>query len=159
MSQSIIITSNETANSSSKLSVLLANTYLLYLKTQNYHWNIVDKSFISLHQFLENQYQELAEAVDTIAERIRVLDNIAPATFAEFLQLATLSEQDKARNSSEMLTNLVKDHNLISKDIRGYINEMQDTNSNDHGTIDFFTNRLKAHEQAVWMLKSHMTSG
>ncbi|MGI4776381.1 MAG: Dps family protein [Janthinobacterium lividum] len=154
MSQPIALTSNEITDSTNKLSILLANTYLLYLKTQNYHWNVVDRCFIALHEFFEDQYKELAKAVDDIAERIRILGSIAPAKFAVFLRLATLSEDDVATNSKEMLANLVKDHNSISRDLRGYIQSLGE--SSDEGSIDFFVNRLRAHEKIIWMLRSHI---
>src|ERR1700722_16724899 len=98
------LTHKETQISVKELSKLLANTYLLYLKTQNYHWNVENFSFAMLHEFLDKQYKELADAVDEVAERIRMLDRYTPASFKEFLKLTTLHEEGEGHKPAlEML--------------------------------------------------------
>lgn len=93
----------------SKLSILLADTYALYLKTQNYHWHVKGPQFRSLHMLFETQYRELAEAVDEIAERILIKGHNAPATFNAFEKLKTLRDGDSNINSNAMVTELAQD--------------------------------------------------
>jgi starvation-inducible DNA-binding protein len=144
----------ETHVSVKELSKLLANTYLLYLKTQNYHWNVEDVSFAMLHIFLEEQYKQLADATDEIAERIRMLDCYAPATFNEFLKLSTLREEENVKASQDMLKILLEDHELIILELRKDLKLLE--HSADEGTIDFLIGRLRTHEKMAWMLRSHI---
>jgi starvation-inducible DNA-binding protein len=153
MSITTDLPTDESNISVEKLSILLANTYTLYLKTQNYHWNVVDPYFSDLHALFEKQYTELAESVDEIAERIRTLGAHAPGTFAEFLTLKTLDEAKTNLTGQEMLKHLSNDHQAIIHDLRVYIKELQD--SSDEGTKDFFIGRLKAHEKLSWIIQSH----
>lgn len=153
MSISTDLPSNEIKASVEKLSILLANTYTLYLKTQNFHWNVVDPYFSDLHILFEKQYTELAENVDEIAERIRTLGVKSPGTFAEFLELKTLDEVKTNLNGQEMLRQLAQDHQAIIHDLRAYLKDLQD--SSDEGTKDFFITRLKAHEKISWIIQSH----
>lgn len=134
------------------LSVLLANTYIVYVKTQNFHWNVEDPRFYSLHQFFENQYEELAEAVDGAAERIRMLKERAPASLKEFLQLTTLQEVDHELTADEMIQKLLQDHESIISWLRPVIESA--TQLGDEGTADFLIQRLRAHEKTAWMLRS-----
>jgi starvation-inducible DNA-binding protein len=136
------------------LSTLLANTYLLYLKTQNYHWNVEDHMFAMLHAFLDEQYKELAEAIDEIAERIRMLDRYTPATFKEFLSLTTLHEETQRKAGPQMLKALLKDHEIVVAELREALELLE--HDNDEGTIDFLIGRLRAHEKMAWMLRSHL---
>lgn len=136
------------------LSVLLANTYLLYLKTQKCHWNVEGSNFASLHSFFQELYEELAEAVDLIAERIRSLGFKSPGSFAEFTKIATLDEKNQLGNADDMLQTLLHDNNIIINDIRGYIEKIKD--GKDEGTIDLFIERLRAHEKSSWMIHSHI---
>ncbi|CCB87225.1 MULTISPECIES: Dps family protein [Parachlamydia] len=135
------------------LAQVLADTYILYLKTQNFHWNVVDPRFYSLHKMLEDQYEELAEAVDEIAERIRMLNGKSPATMKEFLELGSLSEAEGDLSGDEMLQMLIDDHASLIKTIRKKIEESQTLQ--DEGTADMFIQRLRAHEKNHWMLLSH----
>lgn len=98
-----------------KLEVALADTYALYLKTQNYHWHVTGPQFKSLHELFEMQYKELAEAVDQIAERIRIMGHKAPATFTEFNQLKTIKDGDSGLSANEMVSELAKDNMMIVK--------------------------------------------
>ncbi len=143
------------SNSSNELSKLLASTYTIYLQTQNYHWNVVDKNFYMLHSFFEDQYKQLTEALDEIAERLRMLGKYAPAKFSEFLKLATISENEKPKDSKNMIMVLLKNHETIIAEIRNSLEILED--SKDVGTIDLFIERLRAHEKMSWMLRSHLT--
>src|SRR5579883_492159 len=99
------------------LSHLLADTYVLYIKTQNFHWNIRGPHFYSYHKMLEEQYEALAEAVDVLAERIRALQALAPASMEQFLKLASLKESGNDLNAEAMLITLLADHEAIARNI------------------------------------------
>lgn len=137
------------------LSQHLADTYILYLKTQNYHWNIVDPRFYSLHKFFEEHYEELAEALDIIAERIRMIDKIAPATMKEFLELTELKEGNSALDGDEMISDLLNDNISMANKLRNAIHKAAELG--DDGTMDMLTDRLKECEKRAWMLKSHLS--
>lgn len=142
------------SNSITGLKVLLANTYTLYLKTQNYHWNVTGPNFIMLHEFFEQQYTSLGEAVDGIAERIRALDQITPGSFSEFLKLKTLSEASVGLNATAMINDLIKDHSEIHKTICSLLDQVRA--ENDEVTQDLLIERLEYHEKITWMLRSHL---
>lgn len=134
------------------LKKLLANTYALYLKTQNYHWNVTGAHFYSLHKMLEEQYGELAEAVDEIAERIRMLGEHAPGSFAEFAKLLVIDEAAGKLSAADMLQQLVADHAAIVKLCYDTLAKAQE--SSDEGTAGLVAERIGAHEKVMWMLKS-----
>lgn len=154
MSINLDLHTDEITASVKKLSVLLANTYTLYLKTQNYHWNVIDPSFSDLHALFEQQYIELASSVDEIAERIRTLGVKAPGSFTEFLELKTLNEAKVNINGQQMLADLLNDHQTIIHDLRTYIKDID--SGSDEGTKDFFTTRLRTHEKTSWIIQSHL---
>lgn len=135
-----------------KLSVILADTYALYLKTQNYHWHVKGPQFKSLHELFEMQYQELAQAVDEVAERILILGHCAPATFKEFETLKTIKDGSSKSDSNKMVTELANDHDTLVRDLNSAMTLAQ--KSQDEGTVDLLTNRISAHEKARWMLRS-----
>lgn len=134
------------------LAVLLADTYVLYVKTQNFHWNVVDPRFHSLHKMFEEQYESLADAVDEIAERIRMLDRKTPAGLHQFLELSTLSDSDNNLSGDEMVRQLMQDHATIIQWLRPHIEGTAD--KHDEGTADLMIQRLRAHEKMHWMLKA-----
>lgn len=136
------------------LSHLLADTYILYTKTQNFHWNVVDPRFYQLHKFFEAQYEELAEALDVIAERIRMLGGQAPGSMQKFLELSSLNEALEKLDGDKMLQQLAEDHHFLADSIRSSIEET--SKSGDEGTTDMLINRLRSHEKNRWMLKSHL---
>lgn len=136
------------------LKILLANTYLLSLKTQNCHWNVISPNFSMLHEIFGNQYETLSEAIDEIAERIRMLEEKTPATFREFLKLTTLSENEDLKAPEIMVTSLLNDHEKIIAELRVILKELE--SSDDEGTIDFFIGRLRDHEKTAWILRSHL---
>lgn len=133
-----------------KLSVVLADTYALYLKTQNYHWHVKGPQFKSLHELFEMQYKELAEAVDQVAERVIMMGHSVPATFSAFNQLKTIKDGNSTLDANAMLTELAEDHNLLVKDLNQSIKLAQE--NNDEGTITLLSDRISAHQKAHWML-------
>lgn len=135
-----------------KLSILLADTYALYLKTQNYHWHVRGPQFRSLHELFENQYQELAEAVDVLAERILIMGHNAPATFREFERLKTIQDGVSDANANQMVTELAQDNATLVKDLNQCMLIAQDMN--DEGTATLLADRIVAHEKARWMLSA-----
>lgn len=134
------------------LSCLLADTYLLYLKTQNFHWNVTGPTFISLHQMFEEQYEQLADAADVIAERIRALQAPAPGSFAEFLKLTSLEEADSGISAEEMLHALLKDHESMSEASNRMIQTAEE--DGDEVTVDMLIERKSEHDKTAWMLRS-----
>jgi starvation-inducible DNA-binding protein len=135
------------------LSTLLAESYAVYLKTQNLHWNVVGPDFFSLHLMFEKQYEELAGAVDEIAERIRALGECVDATFSGFKALSSISES-KPKNSNEMLKALVQAHECVICLARR-LTEVAEKQK-DQATLDLLARRLGAHEKMAWMLRSHL---
>ena len=135
-----------------KLSVLLADTYALYLKTQNYHWHVKGPQFKSLHELFEMHYRELAEAVDTIAERLLMTGHKAPATFKEFEQLKTIKDGNSSALANDMVKELASDHTTLVKDLNQAMALAQ--TMKDEATVSLLAERLAAHEKARWMLTS-----
>ena len=138
------------------LRVMLADTYVLYVKTQNFHWNIVDPRFYSLHLFLEKQYKALAKSIDEIAERIRMLGERSPGSLREFLELTTLKESKGSQSGDGMLKELVADHEKVIEPIRENITLFQKLG--DEGSADLLIDELRFHEKTAWMLRSHFSS-
>lgn len=135
-----------------KLAVVLADTYALYLKTQGYHWHVKGPQFKSLHELFEAHYQELAEAVDAIAERILMLGGQAPASFKEFMALKTLKDGDTSSNSEHMLADLCEDHDNLLKTLQATMSEAND--QHDEGTMALLSERIAHHEKMRWMLNA-----
>jgi starvation-inducible DNA-binding protein len=138
------------------LSQLLADTYLIYIKTQNFHWNVIDPRFHSLHEMFEEQYQQLAQAVDEIAERIRMLKSKAPGSMRQFLDLTTISESEGDLSADKMIEEILDNHEQIIDSIRPRIEETAALG--DEGTTDLLIQRLRYHEKTAWMLRSHFPS-
>ena len=135
-----------------KLSLILADTYALYLKTQNYHWHVKGLQFKTLHELFEIQYRELAEAVDAIAERILIKGHKAPATFKEFEQLKRIKDGNSSRSSNEMVSELADDHGMLVQDLNQALHFAQQ--HQDEGTVSLLADRIAAHEKARWMLNA-----
>jgi starvation-inducible DNA-binding protein len=134
------------------LSNVLADSFVLYLKTHNFHWNVTGPMFHTLHQMFEEQYNELWLAVDAIAERIRALGFIAPGTHSEFARLTYLQESPVAGNATEMIEELLRDHETTARTARSAL--VVARAAVDAPTEDLLTQRLAAHEKAAWMLRS-----
>jgi starvation-inducible DNA-binding protein len=138
-----------------KLSPLLANNYALYLKTQGYHWNVTGANFFSLHKMFEEQYANLAEANDELAERIRSLGYFAPASFSALSQLSSIAEDNKIpEEANVMLGNLAAAHAVVIKQLKDMIELASE--QGDEATADLATQRLDWHEKTLWMLNSSL---
>lgn len=134
------------------LSRLLADTYSLYLKTHNYHWNVTGPMFNTLHLMFEEQYNELWMAVDLIAERIRSLGAFAPGSYSAFEALSSIPEATGVPSAEEMLADLVAGHEAVTRTARSVF-PVADA-ANDESTADVITQRLQVHEKTAWMLRS-----
>lgn len=134
------------------MSRVLADTYTLYLKTHNFHWNVTGPMFQTLHLMFETQYNELALAVDLIAERIRALGFAAPGTYKRFVELSSIPEEDGVPNANEMIRLLVEAHETVARTAREVF-RMADEVS-DQPTCDLLTQRMQVHEKTAWMLRS-----
>lgn len=135
------------------LKTLLADTYTLYLKTHNYHWNVTGPMFTTLHTLFETQYTELALAVDEIAERIRTLGARAPGSYTEYVALANVREDTGAPKAADMITQLVEDQQIIVTTARSVI--AASATAEDDATADLGTRRIEVHQKNAWMLRSH----
>ncbi|MGA0063938.1 MAG: Dps family protein [Ilumatobacteraceae bacterium] len=134
------------------LGVLLADTYTLYLKTHKYHWNVTGPMFQTLHLMFETQYNELALAVDLIAERIRALDVLAPGSYAEFAKLTNISEDADVPPATEMIRRLVEGQEQVVRTARALFPVVDA--AHDEPTADLLTQRMQVHEKTAWMLRS-----
>jgi starvation-inducible DNA-binding protein len=134
------------------LSRVLADTYTLYLKTHNFHWNVTGPMFQALHLMFETQYNELALAVDSVAERIRALGFPAPGTYKRFLQLSSITDDDGTPTALEMIRLLVEGHETVARTARDVF-KIADSVS-DQPTCDLLTQRMQVHEKTAWMLRS-----
>ncbi len=133
---------------------LLADEYLLYTKTRNYHWNVVGPQFNDLHKFFEVQYEELDGFVDEVAERIRQLGALSPGTLAEFTKASRLKEHPGQHPAAKaMIAALLADHEAVIKTLRSDLTTAQDKLS-DAGTCDFLTGLMEKHEKMSWMLRA-----
>ena len=134
------------------LSGLLADSYLLYLMTHNYHWNVTGPMFTTLHLMFMEQYTEQWNALDLIAERIRALGYPAPGTYKEFIKRASIAEIDGVPTALDMVRNLLAAQEAVARTARRLFS-IADT-ANDQPTADLLTQRLEVHEKAAWMLRS-----
>jgi starvation-inducible DNA-binding protein len=134
------------------LSHLLADTYTLYLKTHYFHWNVTGPMFNTLHLMFETQYNELALAVDAVAERIRSLDFYAPGTYKEFIKLASIEESDTVPKAQDMIKELVAGHEAVCRTARSVFPAIE--KAADEASADLVTQRLQVHEKTAWMLRS-----
>ena len=134
------------------LSRVLADTYVLYLKTHGFHWNVTGPMFNTLHLMFEGQYTEMALAVDLIAERIRALGAPAPGSYAAFLKVASIKEAEGVPPATEMIKELLTGHESLVRTLRVGLAKLDGVN--DQATEDLFTQRLQLHEKTAWMLRS-----
>jgi starvation-inducible DNA-binding protein len=134
------------------VSELLADTYTLYLKTHNFHWNVVGPKFHDLHLMFEAQYTELSTAVDDVAERIRTLGFPAPATYSQFAQLSSIKETEGVPSADEMLRILTSDNETLIRTARRILPLAQE--ANDESTASLISDRMVIHEKTAWMLRS-----
>lgn len=134
------------------LSRLLADTYTLYLKTHNFHWNVTGPMFQTLHLLFETQYTELATAVDLIAERIRALGYPAPGTYSDYAKLSSISETPGVPKATDMIRLLVEGQEAVVRTARSIFPIVEQVN--DEPTADLLTQRMQIHEKNAWMLRS-----
>lgn len=134
------------------LSRVLADSYTLYLKTHNFHWNVTGPMFQTLHLMFETHYNELALAVDLIAERIRALGLPAPGTYKQFIELSAIKEVEGVPRAQEMITQLVQGHETVARTAREVFALAESVS--DQPSCDLLTQRMQVHEKTAWMLRS-----
>jgi starvation-inducible DNA-binding protein len=136
------------------VSKLLADTYAVYLKTHGYHWNVRGPNFASLHALFMEQYTEMWNAIDDVAERIRALGALAPQGYRSFANLSGVQDGDPERSAEEMLAELVKDHESLIATARAALPAAQQ--AGDEVTVSLISDRLTAHEKHAWMLRASL---
>lgn len=136
------------------LGRVLADSYQLFIKTQGVHWNLAGASFYGLHKLTEGQYEDLYEAIDEIAERIRALGHKAPASYRTYGELSNIKDEDRPAETGALVAQLVRDNGILCRTLRASVEASEE--ANDVVTADMLTSRLAKHEQNVWMLKMHI---
>lgn len=134
------------------LARLLADTYTLYLKTHNFHWNVTGPMFNTLHVMFEQQYTELATAIDEIAERIRALGVYAPGSYTQYAKLTIIAEENGVPSAEQMIGQLVNGQEAVVKTARSVFPFAE--KASDEPTADLLTQRMQVHEKTAWMLRS-----
>jgi starvation-inducible DNA-binding protein len=134
------------------LSKLLADSSILYLKTHNFHWNVEGPMFNTLHQMFMEQYTELWNALDLIAERIRALGEYAPGSYKKYAKLTSLSESEDVPNATDMIKELLEGHEGVVRTARSVIPAAD--KASDEASLDLLTQRIQLHEKTAWMLRS-----
>jgi starvation-inducible DNA-binding protein len=156
MSTNIGLTPKQREGVVAILDALLADEYVLYTRTRNYHWNVVGPQFNDLHKFFEAQYEALNVVVDEVAERARTLGGRALGTLTEFLEAARLKEQPRrVPEAREMIGDLLADHEAVIRSLRGDLQTALDRHG-DAGTSDFLTGLMEKHEKMAWMLRAFL---
>lgn len=156
MSINIGISEKDRAAIANGLSKLLADTYTLYLKTHNYHWNVTGPMFNTLHLMFETQYTELATAVDEIAERIRALGMPAPGSYKAYAELTDIEEETSVPSAQEMIRQLMEGQETVVRTARSIFPVVD--GANDEPSADLLTQRMQIHEKTAWMLRSMLES-
>ena len=157
MTPEIGITEKHLHKSVSLLSSILADEMTLYIKTRKFHWNVSGESFMELHKLFENQYKQLEESIDEIAERIGKLGHKTMGTMREFTKLATLKEHPgKYLSSKETIKELLSDHEMVIVILRKGVEECAVKNK-DAGTADFLTGLMEQHETTAWILRRYIS--
>jgi len=142
------------AKTAAALGRLLADSYLIYVKTQGFHWNVIGSQFEPLHDLFQRQYTELAEAIDETAERIRALGVKAPGSFSEFRSLSSIAEETGMPAATAMISQLASDHLTAARTAHQAVSEAEA--SGDVATADLATQRIAQHEKVAWMLRSFL---
>lgn len=155
MNANIGISDSNTKAVALELNKLLANEFVLYTKTRNYHWNVTGANFFELHKLFEGQYEQLQSIIDDTAERIRAIGHFAEGRLVDYLKLTDLLEPEYTSNEKEQLKNLLDDHETIIRILRRLITEFSDTYK-DLGSSDFVTGLLREHEKMAWMLRASL---
>jgi starvation-inducible DNA-binding protein len=152
MNIDIGIEANKRQEIAKGLSHVLADSYTLYLKTHNFHWNVTGPMFQTLHLMFEVQYNELALAVDLIAERIRALGLPAPGSYTQFMELSAIKDEDGVPKAQDMIRKLVEGHETVARTARRVFKISE--SASDQPTCDLLTQRMQVHEKTAWMLRS-----
>lgn len=152
MSINIGLEKNDRSDIAKGLSKLLANSYTLYLKTHNYHWNVTGPMFLTLHNLFEEQYTELATAIDEVAERIRALGEYAPGSYKAFAELTDIEEETEVPPAEHMIQNLLVSNEVLVRHARELLSNPK--LEHDDATADLITQRMQIHEKSAWMLRS-----
>lgn len=156
MSVNIGLSDKSRTQAAGILNAVLADEYVLYTKTRNFHWNVTGEAFSELHKFFESQYEALDEAIDEVAERVRALGGESAGSLAEFLKAARLKEAPgRRRDGLSMVKELLADHEALARTLRGDV-ETTGAKLGDAGTSDFLTGLLEQHEKAAWMLRAYL---
>jgi starvation-inducible DNA-binding protein len=134
------------------LEKALSDTYVLYAKIQGVHWNVAGPLFLSVHKMTEEQYEDLAESIDHLAERIRALGYLAPTKLARFLELSDIDEAGHEPSAHAMVETLARDHQTVAKSLRAAVSEADKVD--DVFTADMLTARIGRHENFAWMLRA-----
>jgi len=137
------------------LNKILADEYLLYTKTRNYHWNTEGSNFMEMHLFFENQYNAIDESIDEIAERVRQIGHYAQGRLTDFLKQSQLVEQEYTSDQKKQIKNLLDDHEAIIRFLRLHIDIFTDKYK-DAGNADFITGLMEKHEKMAWFLRSYL---
>jgi starvation-inducible DNA-binding protein len=148
------MTTAQTTETAQALSKLLADSYTVYLKTHNFHWNVRGPMFSTLHLMFETEYTELALAVDEIAERIRAIGAPAPGTYTEFAKLTSIKEPDGPCSATAMLEQLAGDQKIVADAARAVFKAAE--KAGDQASADLAVRRIEIHEKNAWMLSSHL---
>jgi starvation-inducible DNA-binding protein len=155
MKVNIGLTGKNTQAVAARLNQILANEYLLYTKIRNYHWNVEGSNFMEMHKFYEDMYSQIDEAIDEIAERVRMLGHYSQGRLKDFVKQATLTEEEYTTNQKEQLQNLLSDHETMIRTLRKDIKDCSDKYEDD-GNADFLTGLLKDHEKWAWFVRSYL---
>jgi starvation-inducible DNA-binding protein len=151
------INADDRAKIVESLSTVLADAYMLYLKTHNFHWNVTGPMFSSLHVMFEEQYTEQWTALDDIAERIRALGHFAPATYKRYAELSNITEEPEVLSAKEMIRQLVDGNEILTRTLRAGVKIADELD--DFPTADMLTTRMEVHEKNAWMLRSFLEQG
>ncbi|MFC5513841.1 Dps family protein [Massilia jejuensis] len=151
------ISNEDRAKIVESLSTVLADAYMLYLKTHNFHWNVTGPMFSSLHVMFEEQYTEQWTALDDIAERIRALGHFAPATYKRYAELSNITEEPDVLSAKDMIRQLVDGNEILTRTLRAGVKVADELD--DFPTADMLTTRMEVHEKNAWMLRSFLEQG
>ena len=151
------ISTEDRAKIVESLSTVLADAFMVYLKTHNFHWNVTGPMFSTLHVMFEEQYTEQWNALDEIAERIRALGHFAPATSKRYVELSNISEEPEVLSAKDMIRQLVDGNEILVRTLRAGVNVADELD--DFPTADMLTTRMEVHEKNAWMLRSFLEQG
>jgi starvation-inducible DNA-binding protein len=155
MKANIGITEENLKSVSLILNIILSDEYVLYTKTRNYHWNVEGDNFIELHKLYQEQYEEIEEMIDMVAERIRFLGHYPEGRLKDFIKTTHLIEQEYTTDQKQQLKNLLDDHESIIINIRKEIQRVNEKYE-DQGTADFITGIMEQHEKMAWFIRSYL---